>query len=117
MMSSALYCCGPECDRPAFRGVTGGQPLCAAHLKQQQRTGKLTPIAPELTPEARVVEAAIALLDADASDDRGYESRRRALLNAAALLGMKMLAAQGWRPPRGLGRPRARVAGLGARAG
>jgi hypothetical protein len=78
-----VYCRGPECDRPAFRGE-----LCEAHTKQQQRTGKLTPIAEKLTPEQRAFEAGNAMLEWD-GDDAGFERLRRAYILACKVLGRK----------------------------
>lgn len=120
-MTNERYCEGPECDRRAFRGATTDRPLCETHTKQWQRTGRLTPIAPELTEEARAIEAGVAFLDekeklgrpdddtgpmtderrtikagtalleADEADDSEYEARRRAFLNACVRLGIKKL--------------------------
>jgi DNA invertase Pin-like site-specific DNA recombinase len=78
-----VYCRGPECDRPAFRGD-----LCEAHTKQQQRTGKLTAIAEKLTAEQRAFEAGNAMLEWD-GDDAGFERLRRAYLLACKVLGRK----------------------------
>lgn len=94
MAAIERYCEGPgpdgnPCDRPAFRGTTTDRPLCEAHTKQDQRTGRLTPITEELSPESRVIEAAEALMRASSTDDREYEARRRALLLAATALGQK----------------------------
>lgn len=95
MTSASRYCEGPghdgnPCGRPAFRGVMEDRPLCEAHQKQQQRTGRLTPITQTLSLEARALEAATAWIEASSTDDDEYESRRRAALNACAALGRKL---------------------------
>jgi DNA-binding NarL/FixJ family response regulator len=92
---ASRYCEGPgpdgnTCGRPAFRGVMEDRPLCEAHQKQQQRNGRLTPIAPTLSLEARALEAALAWVEASSVDSDDYEARRRAALNAAAALGRKL---------------------------
>lgn len=89
-----LYCSGPECDRPAFRGSTMDRPLCEAHTKQMQRVGRLSVIKPELSPQARVLEAAEAWVEVSSIDDDEYESRRRAVINTATALGIKEILAK-----------------------
>jgi DNA-binding NarL/FixJ family response regulator len=118
---ASRYCEGPgpdgnTCGRPAFRGVMDDRPLCEAHQKQLQRGGRLTPIAPSLTPEARTLDALEAFVEerqrsgrhidprslegkalaageawveASSLDDAEYETRRRAALNAMTALGRK----------------------------
>ena len=78
-----VYCRGPECDRPAFRGE-----LCEAHVKQQQRGNKLTPIAEKLSAEQRAFEAGNAMLEWE-GDDSGFERLRRAYILACKVLGRK----------------------------
>jgi len=82
---SEVFCRGPECDRPAFRGD-----LCETHTKQMQRTGKLTPIAEKLTDTERLLD----LVDrwAQADGDEEFESARRAVLVACKGIGRKNIS-------------------------
>lgn len=83
-----LFCDGPgeqpgdECGRP----VSGhGKGKCQTHLKQLQRTGKMTPIAEKISLEERAVNAGTAMLEADTDDD--YAAKRRSYLVACKALG------------------------------
>lgn len=81
-----LYCEVSDCDRP----VAGNSSTkCEPHLKQWQRSGRTKPITEKLTPEARLIETAVAWLDSDAVDDAQYETRRRAVIQAAKNLAKK----------------------------
>lgn len=72
-----MYCEAPDCDRPAFR-----LGLCEAHCKRKQRGKPLAePIAEQLSPKRRALEASIDLVEAG-DDDREYAKRERAWLAA-----------------------------------
>ena len=96
------FCSAPGCDRPGWRSfaVEGCAriSLCATHAKRLQRGAPLTPpIAQPLDPLARLVEAAIALADADSAaavDDR-FRILKRALQDAA----LRFAKSRGWRAP------------------
>ena len=63
------YCAAPDCRRP----TRGGRELCEAHAKRVQRGQLLSPpIAEPLSPRGRVLEAALAWVEADSEDDRVY---------------------------------------------
>jgi DNA invertase Pin-like site-specific DNA recombinase len=81
------YCDAPGCDRPAAKH---GQGKCWTHLKQLQRTGRVTEIAPKLSLRQRALEAGIAMLDADSNTD--YESKKRAFLAAIDALAKEKFA-------------------------
>lgn len=82
-------CQGPECDRECERRY------CDAHWKQIQRTGKLTPLRPPLSPKEAVLEAGAAWLDADSEDDLAYKRAEQAFLARTEA----WMRSRGWRPP------------------
>jgi hypothetical protein len=89
-MAGDRTCIGPQCKKPAARGL-----LCWGHLKQRQRgQHELTPIE-EPTPKELVLEAGNAWLEAE--DDAEYRAAEAKFLRACEHL----MLAQGWRPPLG----------------
>lgn len=77
--ATVAYCDADDCFRPAQRvEMEDGRSLCAAHRRQMQRRGRLTPIAerPESSRD-RLFRAALDLRDADSDDDAAYDLAER----------------------------------------
>jgi hypothetical protein len=85
LMGEPSFCRGPGCERETREGRT----YCDGHQKQAQRGKKITPLKQRLSPEDRMLEAAIALADADPADDAAYELALREVVAAGKGLGRK----------------------------
>lgn len=68
MSPARTYCDVDECLEEA---KSAGK--CWAHAKQAARGVPLRPVRKRLAPRAEVLEAIIAVVDADAADDRAFE--------------------------------------------
>jgi len=68
----------PGFPRPSFRDG-----VCSSHTKQLQRTGKTSPIAEQLSPTEKLLDAAARWVETDAEDDEAFERNRRAVVTAA----------------------------------
>jgi uncharacterized protein (DUF2384 family) len=91
-----LVCVVDGCERPAYRSTE----LCHAHRKRRQRGQALSPpVAERVTGFARVLEAAIAIVDCDSDDDGAFESAKSLLRKAAeAWVSERENARNGTRP-------------------
>lgn len=88
-MKDEEFCIGPgrdgdACGEPTFRG-----PYCQAHVKQTQRTGKMTQIAEKISLEEQFINAADILARAD--DDEEWEAAKKSILALGKRLGNKGL--------------------------
>lgn len=97
MTDHQLYCNVTDCEdpenpgfaRPAFRSGK-----CSSHMKQLQRTGRTTTIAPKVSLEDRLFTEATRMVDVDTSinADREEAEARRNVLTIAKQLGRKEVA-------------------------
>lgn len=97
MTDQQLYCDVSECEdpehpgfpRPAFRSGK-----CSSHMKQLQRTGRTTSIAPKLSLEERLFAEAERMVEIDTSihADRDEAIARRNVVAIAKQLGRKEVA-------------------------
>jgi len=85
------YCTAPECEESTRQG----RRYCEHHEKRLQRCRcpsaarcqcLTAPKQERLSPQDRVVEAALSLADADSEDDAEFQRRKRALLLAVRQL-------------------------------
>jgi hypothetical protein len=93
------------CGRAAAKRVSrvdGDLALCAGHVKQLQRKGRLSPLADtrELTPLERVIVNGSRLLEAG-DEDAEYSNALEAFKDACRA----WMRANGWRPPDGAAAP------------
>jgi len=78
------YCTAGECEEPTRQG----RRFCEFHEKRFQRGQSLTaPKQERLSPNERVVEAALRFAEADSEDDAEYEKSKRDLFRAARQAG------------------------------
>ena len=85
----SCFCRGPDCELPTEEGRS----YCEGHRKQQSRVQPLRPIARDLTPFDRLLEAFWNV--ADAEEDEEFEEGRRVFLRCVE----QVMIADGWRPP------------------
>lgn len=72
----AEYCEAPGCGAEIKARDGKKRRFCDAHEKQMQRTGRLTAIRARRSPFGNFLEAAIALVEADAEDEGAYDAAR-----------------------------------------
>jgi hypothetical protein len=85
----ASYCSVSDCERETEEGRSE----CPMHTKRKQRGASWEELhaepTPNLTPKGRLLEAAIALVDAPVDDDDEHQKRERAVVSAAKVLGAR----------------------------
>src|ERR1700730_6743749 len=92
--SAPAFCLEPDC----LRAAKPGELRCYAHIKRRERgISGAVPIREQLTPFQRLVEACIALADAETESEHGFTRAKDRTRKAAE----GWMRALGWRPPDG----------------